>query len=121
MIRERVLKVVLVIVGLIFMAGIYPIGTYLWQPGNEPPGDAMMLSLYVAMGFFLLLAARTPSAYRSLILYAGWANLAHATVMALMAIHPGSDRRGLLIAAAGFGFIGAVLVALLPAKQPAAQ
>ena len=115
--RERALKIVLALVGLLFTAGIYPIVMYLWRPGNEPPGDTMMVSLYVTLGIFLLLAVRNPSAHRSLIAYAGWANIAHATVMALMAIHPASDRRGLLIAAALAGVIGAVLIALAPAKQ----
>lgn len=70
---------------------------YLWQPGNDPPGDTMMLSLYFTLGIFLLLAARNPSAHRSLIAYAGWANSAHAAAMALMAIHPASDGKGLLL------------------------
>lgn len=117
MIRERVLKVVLVVVGLLFMAAIYPIAMYLRQPGNEPPGDYMMLSLYFALGIFMLLAVRNPSAHRSLIAYAGWANLAHATVMTLMTIHPTSDRRGLLIASAGFGLIGMALLVLAPARE----
>ena len=117
MVRERALKIVMVLFGFLFVAGIYPIGMYLWRPGNEPPGDTMMLSLYVTLGIFLLLAVRNPSAHRSLIAYAGWANIAHATVMAVMAIHPGSDRKGLLIAAASVGAIGAILVALAPAKQ----
>ena len=119
MIRERALKIVLVVVGLLFVAGVYPIVMYLWRPGNEPPGDTMMLSLYVTLGIFLLSAVRNPSAHRTLIAYAGWANIAHATVMALMTIHPASDRRGLLIAVALAGAIGAVLIALAPAKQAA--
>jgi hypothetical protein len=88
--RARVVKILIVLVGLFFVAGLYPIVMYLWRPGNEPPGDTMMLSLYVALGVFLLLAARNPSAHRSLIAYAGWANVAHATVMVFMAIHPAS-------------------------------
>jgi hypothetical protein len=77
----------------------------------------MMLSLYVTLGIFLLLAVRNPSAHRSLIAYAGWANVAHATVMALMAIHPASDRRGLLTGTAIFIPIGVALIALAPARQ----
>jgi hypothetical protein len=115
--RQRVLKIVMVVVGLLFVAGIYPIVMYLWQPGNEPPGDTMMLSLYFTLGIFLLLGVRNPSAHRSLIAYAGWANMAHATVMALMATHATSDRRGLLIAAGAAGVIGAVLIVLAPAKR----
>src|SRR5262249_36372057 len=71
MIRERALKIVMVLVDLLFVAGIYPIAMYLWRPGNEPPGDTMMLSLYVTLGIFLLLAVRNPSAHRTLIGYAG--------------------------------------------------
>ncbi|PYV72273.1 MAG: hypothetical protein DMG96_26605 [Acidobacteria bacterium] len=117
--RERALKIVLALVGLLFTAGIYPIVMYLWRPGNEPPGDTMMASLYVTLGIFLLLAVRNPSAHRSLIAYAGWANIAHATVMALMAIHPASDRSGLLTGTAIFIPIGVALIALAPAKKPA--
>jgi hypothetical protein len=36
--------------------------------------------------------------------------------MSLMAIHPGSDRKGLFTAAAIFGTIGVVLIVLTPAK-----
>jgi hypothetical protein len=117
MTRERALKIVIVVVGLLFVAAIYPIVMYLWRPGNEPPGDAMMLSLYFALGICLLLAVRNPSEHRSLIAYAGWANIAHATVMALMAIHPASDRKGLLTAAAMAGVIGVALIALAPTKE----
>jgi hypothetical protein len=115
--RERALKVLMVLAGLLFLAGLYPIVMYLWRPGNEPPGDTMMLSLYVTLGVFLLLAVGNPSAHRSLIAYAGWANVAHATVMLLMAIHAGSDRRGLVTASAMFGAIGIALIALAPAKS----
>ena len=60
MIRERALKVVLVLVGLTFAAGIYPLVTSVrdgWQ-ANKEDAVPMMLSLYVALGIFLLLAAR---------------------------------------------------------------
>jgi hypothetical protein len=119
--QERLRKAVLVVVGLLFVAVVYPIGQYLWRPGDGCPGDTMMLSLYLALGIFLLMAVRNPSANRSLIAYTGWANVAHATVMGLMAIHPGSDRRGLAMAAAIFGSIGLVLIAVLPAKASSEQ
>src|SRR5207245_10043078 len=119
MIRERALKIVMVLVGLLFIAVIYPIAMDLWRPGNEPPGDTMMLSLYVTLGIFLLLAVRNPSAHCTLIAYAGWANIAHSTVMALMGIHPASDRKGLLTGTAIFIPIGVALIALAPAKKPA--
>ena len=119
--RERVRKVLLRVVGTLFVATVYPIGLYLWRPGNCCPGDTMMLSLYLARGIFLWLAVPGPAAHRILIAYAGWANIAHAAVMALMAMNPRSDRRGLLIAWAIFGPIGLVLIALTPAKPLAEQ
>ena len=115
--REKALKSLLVLFGLFFVAAVYPIVMYLWQPGNEPPGDTMMLSLYFTLGIFLLLAVRKPSMHRSLIAYAGWANIAHAVAMALMAIHPASDRKSLLIGVALAGSIGVALIALAPGKS----
>lgn len=117
--RERALKIVLVLVGLIFAAGIYPVVTSVrdgWQT-NKESAEPMFLSLYVTLGIFLLLAARNPSANRSVIAFAAWSSFAHGGVMAVMSVHLANERRGLLIAAAVFGIIGAVLIALAPAKQ----
>jgi hypothetical protein len=65
--RERALKVVLVLVGLIFSAGVFPVVESLWHQNQSMYTFDMMLSLYVALGIFLLIAARNPSAIRSLI------------------------------------------------------
>jgi hypothetical protein len=121
MIRERVLKVVLVLVGLVFVAGVYPLITSVrsgWQ-ANREDAEPMALSLYVTLGIFLLVAARNPSAHRSVIAYAAWANLAHTAVMTVMAVHLPHERQDLLIASAVFGLIGIALIALAPAKQAA--
>jgi hypothetical protein len=51
MLRDRALKVVLVLLGLVFCAGIYPIADALWHAdAAEDYGDYMMLSLYVTLG-----------------------------------------------------------------------
>lgn len=67
--RARALKIVLVLVGLVFSAGIYPVVTSVRQGWEANKEDAlpMMLSLYVTLGIFLLLAARNPPANRSVI------------------------------------------------------
>ena len=36
--RERALKVVLVLVGLLFLAGVYPIVMYLWRARERVAG-----------------------------------------------------------------------------------
>jgi hypothetical protein len=51
------------------------------------------------------------------IAFAAWSSFAHAAVMAVMSVHLANERRGLLIAAAMFSIIGALLIMLAPAKQ----
>jgi len=43
--RERALKIVLVLVGLLFTAGVYPLIGSLLHPADSDSGDTMMLSL----------------------------------------------------------------------------
>jgi hypothetical protein len=118
--RQRALRILLVLFGLIFVAGIYPLVTSVrsgWQ-ANKEDSLPMGISLYVTMGIFLLLAARNPSVNRGVIVFAAWLNIAHATVMTVMAVHLPNERQDLLIASAVFAGIGAVLILLAPAKQP---
>jgi uncharacterized protein DUF6632 len=74
MIRERALKVVLVLVGLLFVAAVYPLVRLHVEEALQ-----MMLSVYATLGVFLLLASRNPSANRSLIAFTAWSSFAHAT------------------------------------------
>jgi hypothetical protein len=118
--RERALKAVMVLVGLLFPALIYPLtkSSSLWQPNQSEDIEPMLLSVYVTLGIFLLIAARNPSANRSLIAFTAWSSFAHATVMAVQAFQNASPRGGLLGAAAAFAVIGITLITLAPAKQP---
>jgi hypothetical protein len=111
---------VLVLVGLLFLAGIYPLtkSPSIWQPNQSEDVEPMMLSVYVTLGIFLLIAARNPSANRSLIVFTAWSSFAHAAVMAVQAFQNASARGGLLGAAAASAVIGVALIALAPAKQP---
>ena len=116
--RERALKVVLVLVGLLFLAGVYPVADSLWHANANQSdyGDDMMLSLYVTLGIFLLLAARNPSANRSLVAFTAWSSFAHAALMGTQACR-NMVARGELIGVAVLVIIGAVLIALAPPKQ----
>jgi hypothetical protein len=111
--RERALKVVLVLVGLLFSALVYPLMIFLWQE----PALAMMLSVYVTLGIFLLLATRDPSASRSLIAFTAWSSFAHAIVMVAQASHDASEREHLLGGSAALVIIGVALIVLAPAKK----
>jgi succinate-acetate transporter protein len=114
MIRERALKAVLVMVGLLFTAGVVPLTMFF----SREPSVPMLMSIYVTLGIFLLLAARDPAANRSLIAFGGWANLAHAGVMAAQEYRHVIERRE-LAGVVVLAIVGVVLVALAPAKQPA--
>src|SRR6266852_879195 len=108
--RERVLKVVLVLVGSLLSTAIYPLTMSLWKMNKSDYGDDMMLSLYFALGIFLLMAVRNPSANRSLIAFAAWSSFAHGVVMAVLAVHIPKERTGLLIAVAVLVAIGVALL-----------
>ena len=82
--------------------------------------EAMMLSLYATLGVFLLLAARDPSAHRSVIAFAAWSSFAHAAVMAVMSIQVPTARTEWLITAVALGIVAALLIVLAPGKQTAA-
>ena len=110
--RERALKIVLVVVGVLFCAALYPLVLMV----KQDPALAMMMNLYATLGVFLLLASRNPSAHRSLIAFAAWSSFAHAGLMSFQALLNMIARRE-LIGSAVFAVIGIALVALAPAKK----
>src|SRR3984893_17561605 len=114
--RDRALKVVLVLVGLLFSAGVYPLIGSLLHPADSDTGDTMMLNLYVALGIFLLIAVRNPSAHRSVIAFAAWSSFAHAVAMSILGLEISSQKVGFLIGSAVLVVIGVALLALNPAK-----
>ena len=119
--RERALKIVLVVVGLLFSAGIYPLIGSLLHPAGSDMGDTMMLSLYVTLGVFLLIAVRNPSAHRSVIAFAAWSSFAHAVAMSILGLEIPSQKVGFLIGSAVLIVIGVALIALNPAKPSVEQ
>ena len=121
--RERARQIILAIVGMLYVATLYPLYTDLahssWlvaQNNNEV--EPMFLSFLISLGVFLLLAARRPSAYRSLIAFAAWQSIAHSFVMTVETVEAsthGVHRNFLDVVVTGV--IGVVLLALVPAKQ----
>ena len=65
---------------------------------------------------FLLLAARDPSANRSLIAFTAWSSFAHAALMAVQAFR-NLIQRGELWGVAALVIIGVALIVLAPAKS----
>lgn len=109
---EVALKIVLGVVGLLFLALAYPLIMF----ARQDPSLSMMFSLYVTLGVFLLLAIRNPWANRSLIAFTAWSSFAHAIVMGTQAMR-NIVARGELVGVAVLIVIGVVLLALAPAKR----
>ena len=115
--RERALRVVLVLLGLLFTAAIVPVYWGLRDPAGSDTGDTMMMSLYFTLGVFLLIAARNPSAHRSVIAFAAWSSFAHAVTMSTQGLEMPSMRNGFLAGSGVLVVIGVLLIALAPGKQ----
>jgi hypothetical protein len=119
--RERVLQVVLKLVGLTFIVGIYllivvwPSG-WSWHTGHLPHYLQMILGVYATLGVFLLIASRRPTEHRSLIAFAAWSSLVHAGIMAAQALTSADQHGHLLGDVPALIIVGIVLIALVPPK-----
>jgi len=111
------LQVAVGLLGVFYLWPIYPLYTDLWhskwllEMKNET--EPMFLSWFIALGPFLLLAARKPSLHRSLITFAACQCLAHAAVMTIQTAEAWKhgvhrDFTDVLL----FGVIGVIVLAL---------
>ena len=120
--RERLTRIVLVIVGLLNLAIIYPLFLDLrnssWLVEQKGEVEPMFLSFFIPVGVFLIIAARRPSEHRSMIALAAWWNISHGLVMAIQSVEAwnhGVHRNFTDVIVVLL--IGGVLLALLPAKR----
>ena len=110
--RAVALKIVLGLVGLVFLALAYPLVVFV----RQDPGTSMMFSIYVTLGVFLLLAIRNPLANRSLIAFTAWSSFAHAAIMGTQAMR-GMVSHDELVGVTVLIVIGLTLIALAPVEQ----
>src|SRR5258708_4367326 len=115
------LQVALGLVGLVYVAMIYPLYTDLahskWLLEMKDACEPMFLSWFITLGPFLLLAARKPSLHRSLITFAACHSLAHASGMTIQTVEAWKhgvhrDFTDVVL----FGVIGGILLALTLGK-----
>ena len=114
--RQRALKILLVLVGLAFLAGAYPLTMSVLGASRLTPPEEMILAIYAPIGVFLLLAVRHPAANRTLIACVGWSTLLHAAVMLLQSFQNRGEP-GQMPFSTGLAIASAVLVVLAPARQ----
>src|SRR5437899_7944031 len=89
--RLGTLRILLIVVGLIFIFAVYPLMTALWPSGwrwqpNQPEYEQMILGIYATLGVFLLIASRNPLQHLSLIWFTVWSSLVHAGIMSVQAL-----------------------------------
>lgn len=123
--RERAGQVVLVLAGLLYCAWVIPLFQSLWHCNwlqQHQDAFPMFMSVDTVLGVFLLLAVRRPARHRSLIAFGAWSTLAHAFTMTIMSVEAwsqGMHRKDSPQDIVIVGAIGALLLAVLPARQPA--
>jgi hypothetical protein len=120
----KYLRIALLLVGLIFIFGIYPL-TIIWPSGwSWHPGQSdylqMILGVYATLGVFLLIASRNPLAHLSLIWFTVWSSVVHAGIMAVQSF-TSSDQMGHLWGDVLALFVVAAALALLTPRGAAAK
>jgi FtsH-binding integral membrane protein len=116
--RIRYLRVALVVVGLVFIFGIYALGAvwpsgWVWGRGHSHY-LIMILGVYATLGVFLLRAARNPTAHTSLIWFTVWSSLAHAVIMGVQALADSTERGHLFGDTPALLAVAIVLAVLTP-------
>ena len=111
------LRAALVVFGIIFIVGIYPLtilwpSGWAWHMGGPSMYLEMILGIYATLGLFLVLAARNPLANLSLISFTIWSSVVHAGIMAAQSIVY-SEHRGHLYGDVPALLLIAVVLAVL--------
>jgi hypothetical protein len=117
--RVRILRVALILTGLIFIFGVYPLMMSLWPSGwrwqpNQPEYEQMILGVYATLGVFLLLASRSPLQHLSLIWFTVWSSLVHAGIMAVQVLKAPSEHGHLFGDIPALAIVGILLAVLTP-------
>ncbi len=116
--RLLYLRIALIVVGLTFIFGIYPLGIVWpsgWTWGHGHSHYLMMIiAIYATLGVFLLLASRNPEAYKSIIWFTVWSSLVHGELMAYQSFSDVEERGHLLGDVPALILIAIILAALMP-------
>lgn len=117
--RMKFLRVALIVFGLIFLVGVYPL-TIVWPAGwawhhtGQSVYLQMILGIYATLGVFLLMASRDPLSNRSLIWFAVWSSVVHGAIMAAQSIVYPEHRGHLLGDVPALLLVAIVLAVLMP-------
>jgi hypothetical protein len=123
--RIKYLRVALLLVGLTFIFGIYPLSIvwpsgWAWHAGGQSEYFQMILGIYATLGVFLLIASRDPAAHRSLIWFTVWSSVVHGGIMGAQSLAM-SQHRGHLWGDVPALIAVAVVLALLTPRPASAR
>ena len=119
--RLRYLRVALILVGLIFLLGVYPLAM-VWPSGwrwgvGHSHYHLMIVGVYATLGLFLLMAAKNPAANTSLIWFTVWSSVVHAVIMAGQSLSDAGERGHLVGDVPALLVVAIALAALTPRAQ----
>ena len=114
--RLLYLRIALIVFGLTFIFGIYPLGIVWpsgWTWGHGHSHYLMMIiSIYATLGVFLLIASRNPDAHKSVIWFTVWSSVVHGGVMAVQSFNDGEEQ-GHLVGDVPALFLIAIILGVL--------
>jgi hypothetical protein len=115
--RLHYLRIALIVIGLTFVFGIYPLSIFWpsgWTWGQGHSHYLMMIiGIYATLGVFLLMALRDPDAHKSIIWFTVWSSVVHGAIMALQAFSDPAERGHLLADVPALFLIALVLGGLM--------
>ena len=116
--RLKYLRIALILVGVIFLVGIYPLmiiwpSGWAWHTGHSDY-PLMIVGIYATLGVFLIMAARDPPAHLSLIWFTVWSSLVHAAIMAVQSFEMPENHGHLLGDVPALLVVAVVLAVLTP-------
>ncbi|HEY7541529.1 MAG TPA: DUF6632 domain-containing protein [Methylomirabilota bacterium] len=119
--RRQYLRIALIVFGVIFTFGIYPLGLvwpsgWTWGHGHSHY-LAMIVGVYATLGIFLLMASRDPARNTTLIWFTVWSSVVHALIMAYQSFTDGAERGHLVGDVPALLLVAIVLAALAPRTE----
>lgn len=122
---EKVQKIVylryaLIVFG-IFLFLLYPLmhvwpSGWRWEP-TQYKYEQMIIGIYATLGVFLLIASKNPLKHLSLIWFAIWSNVVHATIMLIQAFVDPLEHGHLFGDIPALYLMAAILAYLMPRKE----
>ena len=116
--RLKYLRIALILVGVIFLGGIYPLmilwpAGWTWHTGHSDY-PLMIVGIYATLGGFLIMAARNPLENLSLIWFTVWSSVIHAAIMLMQSFEAPENHGHLLGDVPALIFVAVLLAVVTP-------